>query len=276
MATFYTKKDKDAPAVSTAVDVINFIKAALVVGYGDKPAAGWRLLYDSNAEQNQTTRRIIIRSDSAASEQKIYEFAISGSQLMLNAYHTYDETQKTAVGLWHSIVVNLAAINGDRMEVCADEKFCLFGLHGMWQGFGDYISDNTQYTQSILFGSNINFFGAERQSTLSSTNNPNNILIKDADGNTYVCRSYSREEAGYGSRIGWSNAVIHANVLREGSTPRLLKTELMLKTDRGYAFAGYMPFLYYADYNITDFKNVKNIKVIDANWYHSGGLYLVL
>lgn len=63
----YRNTDHDAPVLSQHLGTMNtLLKACLVTGYGDKPAAGWEIAYENTAEH-----KLALRSKNPMSEQAV-------------------------------------------------------------------------------------------------------------------------------------------------------------------------------------------------------------
>lgn len=252
-ARYYSANTGNMPSVKSKIlgDIIIGFKAALVTGYNQKPAAGWQMLYESAANDADNSYRIAVRSQSTASEQKVFEIIdISSTEAAINCWENWQDNKGISLLVSAKINKNCWA---DDMFVIADETFVHFTVSAVYHAFGDAAPFDTSKQKTMIYAMD-NTTGHDYEHVIASTRHQNRIKFKDTVGNTYICRSFANEQLGFGSRVSWENAPVYdhymggdRNNFESGKITSIRRTELLKPVNDWYEEYGYLPLSVYTD-----------------------------
>lgn len=160
----YSSQDAGAPQVfRTAGDINTAIKACLVTGYGDKPAAGWELL-----DRDLVAHTLTLRSKNPKSIKSV--FVINDNNIntgpTISGYLDWDEVNSNPVskygerlGQQNRNVESRPIANAQKWIIIASDKWAWFwlstndyGSFGCIQGFGDCNSIDSTLSASAILG----------------------------------------------------------------------------------------------------------------------------
>lgn len=254
-ARYYSTENDTLPPYSknNLGDMIVAVKAALITGYKDQQPAGWELLYESINNPGDTSKRIAVRSKSADSEQKVFEIGdISNIEGSIKCYD--DWIGDTGVNLLMQAKINKNCWGG-AVEIVANESFVHLVVNAVYMCFGDMDVFDTSMQKTIIFDMQ-NTNSADYDHAIASTVNQGRTQFRKIDNKRLICRSFCKDQLGFGSRIYWSaspsydwyNGGDRGDLITGILTP-VRKVELMqiIDMDRRYYCMGYLPMMVYTD-----------------------------
>jgi hypothetical protein len=254
----YADYDKTLPVYNRVLgDMISALKAALITGYNGTPSVDWELVYESQSNPSDTTKRIAVRSKSVNSEQKIFEITdISRTEGSIKCWDNWSGS--AGVNLLMQAKINKNNSWGS-MEIVADEKFVHLVVNACYHGFGDVDVFDTSQNKTVILDRRSTSYIDTDNAIASSVNESRNKFI-DRNGNQYICRSFCKEQIGYGARINWNDPPVYdiynggdrGNLTTNILTP-VRKTELLkvVSSANRYDCYGYLPMFVYSDNPIT-------------------------
>lgn len=152
-----------AQGMTVAGDLITWLKAALVTGYGGKAGAGWALLYESLTNDEDPSHRIALRSQSLHSERLVFVIEdADGQEAQLKMARDWDEQQHQPLDVFVQLKIHKSGASELRNSgfVLADEKSCWFSAAGIVCFMGDYHGFNAIQPTSLILG-NVRTDGAD-------------------------------------------------------------------------------------------------------------------
>ena len=98
---YYSIKNGGLPDMDNSMtgSVILKLKAALVTGYGSKPAAGWDLLYESMGTGDDLAVRMVVRSRDIKGDRMAYQFVESGYLVIASMADDWDNINKSLINV---------------------------------------------------------------------------------------------------------------------------------------------------------------------------------
>lgn len=256
----------------TASNFIAAIKAALVTGTSKKQAAGWKLVYESLSNPNDSSERIVVQSQSANSEQCYYEI-IDGINAKLTVYELWDNTTNAGGGKSASVYINKITNWDGNNFILADEKFVWIGVTHVSSFFGDYDSYVNE-SKSIILGGTTTADGSGNLAIPSHNNNSNvgNRVIYDIDKRALCLRNYH-----YGWR-GWTIAINYTTKYEtygnDDSAPYIKKVDILRATQGKASLKGQIPHLIYCDRGLLSGVTANNKNIFYYESFSSIGMFM--
>ena len=268
---YYAAHNGSLPNVqnSSASAVITRLKAALVTGYGDKPAAGWELLYESLNNPDDPANRLAVRSKDVAGDRMVFHFSEVVNGLDVQMARDWDSVNHKPIdvsvsGKWQKQLGGgnpADRLNTGSLGVIADSKSCWVSVGYCLQFFGtfDYINP-MQPKDIILFGTHYDYLDNEehilpqRYVAESSRRKFNDQFL-----GSYVVESPANKRY-------WFNGGSVPRLLREGDVPYIQKIKIWHNpvarpSGENWYYAGHIPGLVFSPCKITTGDKV----VIDGN-----------
>lgn len=136
------------------------IKAALVTGYGGKPAAGWELLYESMGTGDDSSVRIVVRSRDITGDRMVYQFVESGYLVLASMATDWDDINKSLIDerasvKWYRYDNSASGYFNRKSKgfgIIADERSCWFAPAGSFYFFGTFNYVNSVGSKDLLIG----------------------------------------------------------------------------------------------------------------------------
>lgn len=143
---------------SSASAVITRLKAALVTGYGDKPAAGWELLYESLNNPDDPANRLAVRSKDVGGDRMVFHFSENTSGVDVEMAKDWDPVAnkplRVAVsGKWQkqTYMINRDdQLNTGSIGIIADSKSCWVSSNYCFHFFGSFDCMNAMHPKDVL------------------------------------------------------------------------------------------------------------------------------
>lgn len=236
-------------------DFLIALKATLITGYKDKSSANWELLYDSKTNTSDTSSRLVVRSKSISSEQKTFEIIdIDANSAKINCYNDWQNDM--GVELLLSAVINKNVSWANTITIYADDKFVSIFANACYYGFGDIEVFDSVNAKTVLWDCQ-NGNDYDNAHAIANTARPDLVGFKLIDGSKLICRSFCKNDLGYGARVYRTNAPYYdmcaggdnESVVTGIETP-VRKTELVkLSSNSNGTFVpyGYLPHMLYTD-----------------------------
>ena len=280
VARVYSVDNKSLPDSLTytkAGDLIVMLKSALTTGYNAKPHAGWKLVYDSITNSNDTVRRAVFQSQAPSSEQRYYEIVDDVTQGQLLKMHEYWDTTNLK-GYGRSVSLYVYGNNGNRYIVIANNYFCIFQWGSKSYFLGDFtpftVTNNTE--QSIIMGQ----ADTNNQSFSIPANNSTKFVysrkIININNDSLVLRN---EHAGFHN--GWSNAISWndaSTFYGTGDNEPFIKPIDILRVSNNQArYYGTLPIMYFSSKNPYELVIAENgQKILARHFTHSEELLFLV
>lgn len=239
--------------------VIKRLKAALVDGYGDKPAAGWELLYDNTGNQDGTGYRLTVRSKDINGDRMTYHFSEVVDGVDVQMAEDWDVTNKNVVGStisgkWqkqtHSINRDDLLNNGS-IGIIADNKSCWVSSNYCFHFFGTFDYINSAHPKDVMMaGTHYSYLdGVENFLTQRFVSESNNRKINDNLLGEYCLDSPA-------NNINWFPSISAPVLLRAGDVPYIQKIKMWNKpvarpSGETWYYAGHIPALVFSFSKIT-------------------------
>lgn len=250
-----------AQGMTVAGDLLSWLKAALVTGYGGKAGAGWALLYESLTNDEDPSHRIALRSQSLQSERLVFVIEdADGQEAQLTMAREWDEQQNQALDVLVQLKIPKSGAEMMRKSgfVLADEKSCWFSAAGIVCFMGDYNGFNTMQPTSLVLA---NVRTGEVNSTYSILPSINRIndttrRLCDRFGTNYYLKwdsSYNRY--GYlGMATKYENNAWHYRQipLRVGDEIWVEPWQVVTRLGEYWIPVGTMPHLVFSDFVPTE------------------------
>ncbi|UOO93576.1 hypothetical protein [Vitreoscilla stercoraria] len=203
---FFQSTDAGAPVLTASAGSLNaLLKACLINGYGDKPSAGWELVFE-----NQTNHQLVVRSVNIESDQCCYQFTDNNSAYTtISGYDNWNDngginpfnTSNTRYILKRSAALVSGALG---WVVIADDKSCWLvivsaeSLNCLSTFFGDYHGFNNLKKHSLILAvGSTTYSTSVAMTSMSKVNSrglgPNGVQITLGSGT-------QTEEYGFGPR----------------------------------------------------------------------------
>lgn len=198
----YSSQDTDAPQLSLTAGALNTVlKGCLVTGYGDKPAAGWEVVYEDLA-----TKKLAIRSTNTKSIKSVLLLDDTATKKAeVNAYTGWDNDSNIGVNKFGTgaFFKNMTG-SGSTVRwviVATDNFFYLwtqndFGYKhlGIVSAFGDAKSFKSTINYSILMA--VPTTSADTASLTTHTS----VQVSDGSTMTFATAPFKQLHAGLGDK----------------------------------------------------------------------------
>lgn len=273
----YKYSDDGAPQLSANSASLNqIIKACLVTGYGNKPAAGWQLVYDSQANNPASIEhRICVRSNDLASSRTFFEFKkvdfnlYGVAYLEVSAFDTWTDNHQglglinhgaltginnnSLTGMYMAYHYNLQApVRVIKWMVIADSKgfYLLLGVNNNQSTysigyFGDYISLNSTRPPVLIAAfSAANSYNLGGLAAVSSNNLAAQGRICLADKKLAALTSLFVPSYGFGNRYAnsaWLQSP--ATYQMDAGDVMVFSRPILTIVGTNMTFVGYLPGL---------------------------------
>lgn len=217
------------------------LKAALVLGCGDKASSDWSLIYDSINNNSDPVGRIVLQSKSPASEMMYYEIVDDSQERKLKMHEGWDEYNNIATG--KSVSVNVYAKLSEVYSVVANSSFVLFVFGGKLYFFGDY-DPYSIGIKSVIYGAKNR---DARSLSLPSDNNYFNVgsnAIIDINNRSLVLKNHHVGHEGWTNKIAAGTPNLYVGM---ASSVVLIKpVEIGISNNQQFEFLGTMPIFVYS------------------------------
>ena len=251
--------------------LLSALKAALITGTSKKTAAGWRLVYESIANQQDAKARIVVQSQSANSEQMYYEI-VDGGIVEITMYERWDMSTLTGSGKSSKVYIKKIAWDGDNV-IIANDRFVWLSITHISACFGDYDSYTPNEPKSILLGS---LTPADYRAVPAHSNNIEvyDRAIVDIDNRQFCLRHYRQGFRGWSLSIGFDEKMQDYVYPNSDSAMLVKSVELGIGEYDNFKTKGLIPFLVYCDKLIGTGAVVENGKYIHQQNYSTHGIFL--
>ena len=258
---YYHDAKGSLPSISNSESnaVIKRLKAALVDGYGDKPAAGWELLYDNTENQDGTGYRLTVRSKDINGDRMTYHFSEVVNGVDVQMAEDWDVTNKNVVGStisgkWQKQKDKINRddqLNTGSIGIIADSKSCWVSSNYCFHFFGSFDCMNAMQPKDVLMaGTHYSYLdGYENLLPLRFVGESVNRTMKDN-----LMGEYCVDSPAYNSVWFPSNSV--PILLRGGDIPYIQKIKMWHKpksrpSGETWYYAGHIPALVFSFSKIT-------------------------
>lgn len=260
-----------------AGDLIVMLKSALTTGYNAKPHAGWKLVYDSITNSNDTVRRAVFQSQSPSSEQRYYEIVDNVAQnATLTMYERWDSVALKGGG--RSVSLKIYGSNGNHngSGVIANECFVYFVWASKLYWFGDY-DEFELVDKSIIFGQTDTNLESLTIPSLYNNTAVVSRTIRDINNTALVLRNEPKKQF-----VGWSNIIDYVNnqgVFYSPATARLFAkpVDILQMVGDKAIYRGTLPMMMFCNRMPSPTDIAENGKKIyaDSSSYSGTLFYLV-
>lgn len=247
-----------------AGDLIVMLKSALTTGYNGKPSAGWRLVYDSITNSNDTVRRAVFQSQSPSSEQRYYEIVDNVAQnATLTMYERWDSVALKGGG--RSVSLKIYGSTSNDYEVIASEYFVIF----LWSSKSYWLGDYDEFEladKSIIFGQTDTNSSSYTIPSLYNNTDVGSRTIRDINNNALVLRNEHNQWLGWSNWINWSAGA--GDTFYSPATARLFAkpVDILQMVGSQAIYRGTMPMLIFCNRLPSATDTAENGKKI-----HAGG-----
>lgn len=255
MTTRHYSPNKGLPAGLKATnlgDLITALKAALITGHETTPSADWELIYESAANNDDNSHRIVVRSKDLSSERRYFEIidesAAGGKIICWEGWQNGAGREKRTEAF-----INNTYSDDKTLRIAANRSFCVFETSGSVSAFGDCQPHISTNEKSVILGNKVKPASSSLSYHSISSTNTNGykyIRTKQVD---LICRSFCKEYDGYGPRIATASAPHYAiynggdTEASHGGKSPVRQTELLAPRSNGYEFYGVLPIIIYTD-----------------------------
>ena len=239
--------------------VIKRLKAALVDGYGGKPAAGWELLYDNTENQDGTGYRLTVRSKYINGDRMTFHFSEVVNGVDVQMAEDWDVTNKNVVGStisgkWQKQKYTINRddlLNNGSIGIIADSKSCWVSSNYCFHFFGSFDYVNAAYPKDVLMAGTHynNLDGEENILPQRFVRELSSRTVKDNSLGEYCLDSPA-------NNTDWFPSNTVPVLLRAGDVPYIQKIKMWHKpvirpSGETWYYAGHIPALVFSHSKIT-------------------------
>lgn len=236
----YSSQDAGAPQVfMTAGNINAVIKACLVDGYGDNPAAGWELLAEDlvahtltlRSQNPQSIKSVFVIDDSNKNTGPKIQGYLDWNAATSQPVSKYGER----LGQLNRNAESRPVANAQKWIIIADDKWVWFwlstndyGSFGCTQGFGDCISIDSTLSASAIMGYENTIYAESNQRINTAISSVGELYIANQPFDTKLP-----------SKIGDMSDVFASNIF-VFSAQMLYKTNADNKKEPAFLLPGLM------------------------------------